>query len=146
MNKLCYQSFNLFIASCSYSVFLISSTPPIAIWWFKNISFLSRSSLKYLVYKNLRLPSYKFKFTLKSAKNKIKRTKENRGNIFLWSRSLLWIWIATFLPSPDPDHNFLWAVYTEYDDDKDKHHLTYSLILKTKTHTQNQVLTPYIIS
>ena len=36
----------------------------------------------------------------------------------LFSRALiLWVWVAAVLPSPDPDHSFLWAEYTKYDDD-----------------------------
>ena len=36
----------------------------------------------------------------------------------LFGRTLLfWVWVTAFLPSPDPDHRFLWTKYTGYDDD-----------------------------
>ena len=45
----------------------------------------------------------------------IVRINLDLGN--LWPHSPSWAWDTAFFPSLDSDYGFLWARYTEYDDD-----------------------------
>ena len=45
-----------------------------------------------------------------------------------WPHPLLWVSVAAFLTSLDPDHSFLWAGYTGYDDNDDEIFLSFTIV------------------